>query len=84
MIRPTVRSFWPLRVCALALVIGSQTNPAWAQFGSVVNIPPEPNIGDDQAMLGLGLALYDALYLACTDASGETHGWNPDALRAAR
>lgn len=41
-------------------------------------------IGDDQAMLGLGLALYDALYLACTDASGETHGWNPDALRAAR
>ncbi|MFO0899768.1 MAG: hypothetical protein U0836_20250 [Pirellulales bacterium] len=52
MIRPTVRSFWPLRVCALALVIGSQTNPAWAQFGSVVNIPPEPNIGDDQAMGG--------------------------------
>jgi rhodanese-related sulfurtransferase len=41
-------------------------------------------IADDQAMLGLGLALYDALYLGCTDASGETHGWNPDALRAAR
>lgn len=40
-------------------------------------------IADDQAMLGLGLAVYDALYLACRDATGETHGWNPDALRRA-
>lgn len=36
---------------------------------------------DDQAMLGL--AVYDALYVASRDATGETQGRNPDALRRA-
>ena len=38
---------------------------------------------DDQAMLRFGMLVYDALYLRCRDAAGESHGWNPDALRAA-
>lgn len=40
-------------------------------------------IADDQVMLRHGLLFYDALYAWCRDARGETHGWNPVALRAA-
>ena len=36
---------------------------------------------DDQAMLRAGLLVYDALYAWCREARGETHGWNPAALR---
>ncbi|MEO8485735.1 MAG: sulfurtransferase/chromate resistance protein [Betaproteobacteria bacterium] len=38
-------------------------------------------IADDLAMLRFGLLVYDALYAWCREASGEAHGWNPDALR---
>jgi rhodanese-related sulfurtransferase len=38
---------------------------------------------DDHAMLRAGMLVYDALYAWCRDARGETHGWNPAALRAA-
>lgn len=38
---------------------------------------------DDHAMLRFGMLVYDALYARCRDAAGETHGWNPGALRAA-
>lgn len=37
---------------------------------------------DDQATLRHGLLVYDALYAWCRDARGETHNWNPAALRA--
>ena len=37
---------------------------------------------DDHAMLQHGMLVYDALYAWCEQAHGETHGWNPDALRA--
>jgi hypothetical protein len=40
-------------------------------------------IADDQAMLRWGLLFYDALYAWCRQARGETHGWNPGALRVA-
>jgi hypothetical protein len=36
---------------------------------------------DDHAMLRFGMLVYDALYAWCRDARGETHGWNPEALR---
>ena len=39
---------------------------------------------DDHAMLRWGMLVYDALYAWCRDAIGETHGWNPAALRAGR
>jgi hypothetical protein len=29
------------------------------------------------------MLVYDALYAWCRQARGETHGWNPAALRAA-
>ena len=38
---------------------------------------------DDHAMLRYGMLVYDALYTWCREASGETHGWNPAALRSA-
>jgi rhodanese-related sulfurtransferase len=38
-------------------------------------------IADDHAMLRFGMLVYDALYAWCREAAGETHGWNPDALR---
>ena len=38
-------------------------------------------IADDHAMLRWGMLVYDALYAWCRDAVGETHGWNPEALR---
>ena len=38
-------------------------------------------IADDHAMLRFGMLVYDALYARCRDAAGESHGWNPDALR---
>lgn len=37
---------------------------------------------DDHVMLRHGFVVYDALYAWCRDARGETHGWNPDSLRA--
>jgi hypothetical protein len=36
---------------------------------------------DDNEMLGFGLVMYDALYAWCRHARGETHTWNPAALR---
>lgn len=39
-------------------------------------------IDDDDTMLRHGLLVYDALYARCRDASGETHDWRPDRLRA--
>ena len=39
-------------------------------------------IADDHAMLRFGMLVYDALYAWCREATGEAHGWNPDALRA--
>jgi len=36
---------------------------------------------DDHAMLRHGLVVYDALYAWCRHARGETHGWDPEALR---
>ncbi|MCK9368325.1 MAG: chromate resistance protein [Metallibacterium scheffleri] len=36
---------------------------------------------DDDELLGHGMTIYDALYAWCRDAQGETHTWNPDALR---
>jgi rhodanese-related sulfurtransferase len=36
---------------------------------------------DDQAMLRWGMLVYDSLYVWCSRARGEAHGWNPDALR---
>jgi rhodanese-related sulfurtransferase len=38
---------------------------------------------DDHEMLRHGMTLYDALWLWCRDGNGETHGWNPAALRDA-
>lgn len=38
---------------------------------------------DDQVMLQHGLVVYDALYAWCRSAQSESHGWNPEALRAA-
>ena len=38
-------------------------------------------MADDHAMLRFGLMVYDALYAWCREATGEAHGWNPDALR---
>ncbi len=38
-------------------------------------------IADDHAMLRFGMLVYDALYAWCREATGEAHGWNPDALR---
>lgn len=35
------------------------------------------NFTDDQAMLGHGLVLYDALYAWCLHCQGETHRWPP-------
>jgi hypothetical protein len=32
-------------------------------------------------MLRHGMTVYDALYAWCRHARGETHAWNPDALR---
>jgi rhodanese-related sulfurtransferase len=44
-------------------------------------------IADDHAMLRHGMLVYDALYAWCRqergENPGETHGWNPAALRAA-
>lgn len=37
---------------------------------------------DDHEMLQHGLVMYDALYAWCRHARGETHTWNPAALRA--
>lgn len=37
----------------------------------------------DQVMLQHGLVVYDALYAWCRTGQSESHGWNPDALRAA-
>lgn len=36
---------------------------------------------DDHEMLRHGLVIYDALYAWCRHAHGESHTWNPDALR---
>lgn len=38
---------------------------------------------DDQVMLRHGLVVYDALYAWCRSDRSESHGWNPEALRAA-
>jgi hypothetical protein len=35
----------------------------------------------DQELLAHGMPVYDALYAWCRHARGETHGWNPDAMR---
>jgi len=35
----------------------------------------------DQDLLAHGMPVYDALYAWCRHARGETHGWNPDAMR---
>ena len=37
---------------------------------------------DDNAMLEHGMVVYDALYAWCKQAHDETHGWNPEVLRA--
>ena len=37
---------------------------------------------DDHAMLAAGLPMYDALYAWCKWSQGESHGWNPAAMRA--
>ena len=37
---------------------------------------------DDHAMLARGLPMYDALYAWCKWSQGESHGWNPAAMRA--
>ena len=39
------------------------------------------NFADDHEMLKHGMVVYDALYAWCRDAQGETHTWDPDALR---
>ena len=36
---------------------------------------------DDHAMLRYGMLVYDAMYAWCRQATQETHGWNPGALR---
>ena len=36
---------------------------------------------DDHAMLAAALPVYDALYAWCKWQQGETHGWNPAAMR---
>lgn len=38
---------------------------------------------DDHEMLQHGMVVYDALYAWCAKGQGESHTWNPDALRAA-
>ena len=38
---------------------------------------------DDHAMLRWGLLTYDALFAWCRSRQDESHGWNPDVLRAA-
>lgn len=37
---------------------------------------------DDQVMLQHGMVVYDALYAWCRSGQSESHGWNPEALRA--
>ena len=37
---------------------------------------------DDHAMLAAVLPVYDALYAWCRSAQSETHGWNPDLMKA--
>jgi hypothetical protein len=39
---------------------------------------------DDHAMLAAALPLYDALYAWCNWSQGDSHGWNPATMRAAR
>jgi hypothetical protein len=39
---------------------------------------------DDLAMLAAALPMYDALYAWCKWSQGESHGWNPATMRAAR
>jgi hypothetical protein len=39
---------------------------------------------DDHAMLAATLPVYDALHAWCLRAQGETHSWNPQAMKAAR
>ena len=39
---------------------------------------------DDHAMLAAALPMYDALYAWCKWSQGETHGWNPAAMRTAQ
>ena len=36
---------------------------------------------DDHVMLEHGMTVYDALYAWCRDGKGESHTWNPEALR---
>lgn len=36
---------------------------------------------DDHEQLRHGMVIYDALYAWCRNAQGETHTWDPDALR---
>ena len=38
---------------------------------------------DDRELLERGLLVYDALYAWCRHARGETHGWDPAAMRGA-
>jgi hypothetical protein len=38
------------------------------------------NIADDQALLRVGLVVYDALYTWCRTLTEERHGWYPDAI----
>ena len=46
-----------------------------------VSLGLSATFADDHAMLRHGLLVYDALYAWCREARGETHGWNPAALR---
>jgi rhodanese-related sulfurtransferase len=61
-----------------ALALAPETNGLLA-----VSLGLSALFADDHAMLRAGMLVYDALYAWCRDVRGETHGWNPTALRAA-
>jgi hypothetical protein len=42
------------------------------------------NIRDDQALLAVGLTIYEALYTWCRHLHEERHAWHPDAVAAMR
>lgn len=37
---------------------------------------------DDHALLEAAMPMYDALYVWCREAAGETHSWNPDLMKS--
>jgi rhodanese-related sulfurtransferase len=48
---------------------------------AAVSLGLSRNFPDDLEMLGMGMAVYDALYAWCKDGQDEVHAWKPEAYR---